>query len=101
MNRISYEWIVEEVDTHGDIFNTSAWDSLRDAKSYASSCAGFCSVRIALRRNIGDMWGDLIDWDYAYLDKSGTVVSDGDAHLRFRRDKLASLSRLAPEFRNA
>lgn len=95
--RISYEWIVEQVDAYGDIVDTSAWDSLRDAKSYASSCDG---VRIALRRSIGDTWGDLIDWDYAYVDKSGAVVSDGNVHLRFRKDKVASLARLSPEFRD-
>lgn len=31
MGRVTYEWVVEEVDEHGDIQDTDCWDTAADA----------------------------------------------------------------------
>jgi hypothetical protein len=76
-NTLYYEWIVEQMDpeTVGtddpEIMDTSAFDSLAEAKAFAAGCD--LPVVIGLTRNVGNDAEGLIDRAWAYPDADGKL----------------------------
>ena len=72
-----YEWIVEQMDpeTFGtadpEIYDTSAFDSLAEAKAFAAQCD--LPVELGLTRNIGNEVEGLLDRSWAYV-KDGKLA---------------------------
>ena len=62
--RVSYEWVVEELDEDGDIVEPVHFDSFAEAAAYGATLA---RADIGLVRNEGDELEGLTDrlWSYA------------------------------------
>jgi hypothetical protein len=61
---VNYEWLAEEVDEHGDIYEVHHFDSYAEAKAFVSK---EYKVHVGLVR---DVWNDaegLIDRTWAYI----------------------------------
>ena len=100
---VTYEFVVEQLDrsagssSEPDIIDTSAFDTLAEATSFARSCNE--PSRIALRRDVGNDLDGLTDRCYAYPDGDGWLperfetadgLQDGPAvPARFRRVRIA------------
>lgn len=66
---VRYEWLVEEVDEHGDIIDTYTWDTasaMFDAMR-ESIAAGLCYHFGIVRDTVRDD-GELIDRQWAYAE---------------------------------
>lgn len=77
-----YEWIVEQMDpaTVGtgdpEIMDTSAFDSLAEAKAFAAQYDGD-PVELGLTRNVGNEVEGLLDRSWAYV-KDGKLADHFD-----------------------
>jgi hypothetical protein len=98
-----YEWIVEEIDEHGDIVDTSAWDTAADALAQADllrlSVPSGWSVDVGLTRNVGNDDEGLTGRSWAYLDaeeRLPAAFTDGDADApvpqRYVRELAAAIA---------
>lgn len=66
---ISYEWIVEEVDCHGDVQETSALNSLAEAKRQMESTPmEGTHYSLGLTRNSGNQDEGILDRQWAYIE---------------------------------
>lgn len=68
--KVSYEWVIEEADEHGDIFNVDHADTLDEAferLAYARELGQSSRVEIALLRLSYDDIGGEQERHYAYL----------------------------------
>lgn len=75
-NKVSYEWVFEEYDEHGDIIDPLFYDHFPQAQEQIEE---FAFVRghtcaVALVRDLGSAEEGLVDRGYAYV--SGTSVPD-------------------------
>lgn len=64
---VSYEWVTEELDEHGDIAYVNGWGSFLGAVTFAKSLAPQ-KVDIALTASWGHEDVGLKDREYAYLE---------------------------------
>lgn len=87
---ITYEWTVEETDEHGDIIDTAAWDTARDAYAHLARRDG--ELSLCLVRHVHDDAGNLVDRQWAYLDGGELPEKfDGGARVPKRyREELAA-----------
>jgi hypothetical protein len=92
---VAYEWIVEEVDAHGDIIDTSAFPTAAQALGYARHAPGAgWHWEIGLTRNVGDDDVGLQDRQWAYISEGKLPTHfDGGASIphRFRRELQQAL----------
>ena len=90
---VVYEWVVEEVDSDGDIVETAAWDTLSDCrKQMAKVNEPGCHWELCLVRNQGNNDQGLQDRQWAY-------VVDGELPDEFDGGAIVPKKYLA-EFRN-
>ena len=65
---VSYEWVAEPVDQHGDIIDPIFGDTFNDVRDVdAADFENAVAVNIALVRNVGNDDQGLQDRQYAYL----------------------------------
>jgi hypothetical protein len=82
---VSYEWIVEQVDEHGDIVDTDAHtkaaDALAAADRWEAQQPPGHSIAIGLTRNTGDADSGLTGRSWAYITdgKLAERFTQGDA----------------------
>lgn len=87
--RINYEWAVESVDEHGDIFDVCHWDTRAEAERWAQDVQPvrdgehnrIVLVRDAVEYVDGDEDG-LVDRQWAYLDENGDLPEEFDGGAR-------------------
>jgi hypothetical protein len=93
--KVTYEWIVEQMDAEGDIYDTSAFDTLPEAQAFAALCDMPCDI--GLRRDRGDDLNGIVDRGTAY---SGDARFDDGAEVpqRFRAllDSLPTCAHFNP-----
>ena len=76
-NKVSYEWVAEETDEHGDIIEPWFGESLHEVL-YCTMDSQF-KVRVALVRNEGNDEDGLQDRQYAYVVNGLLEPFDGGA----------------------
>lgn len=67
----TYEFVLETVDEHDDIIDTSGFDTMKEAHEYALMCDE--PWRICLRRDTGNNVEGITDRFYAYPDANGRL----------------------------
>lgn len=72
-NKVSYEWVFEEYDEHGDIVDPLFSDTLQDALSNVPDIQPHNTYGVALVRSIGNDEDGLINRQYAYIDKDNKL----------------------------
>jgi len=94
MAKVCYEWVAEEMDGEA-VMDTNGFDRLGDALQLADLLTReSCRCRIALRRDIWDEFGRLVDRGYAYT-RDGRVYTDGT---RFPKRMLKRLAMIRDWF---
>lgn len=79
--KVFYEWVVEEVDQHGDIQDVSHWDTFEEAVSVRDQWLsthlwqwGHEHVEIASIRGVGDEDNGLHYRGYAYVNLDNMTI---------------------------
>ena len=71
-----YEWIVEDVDIHGDIQDVNHYDRLEDALRHIGDTDPiFHHYELGLVRDTLCEWDGLIDRYWCYFEKNGELPS--------------------------
>ena len=70
-DRVTYEWVAEETDEHGDVNNCQFFETRAEAEA-APSITG-CPIVVALVRNTGNNADGLTSRYYAYLNEDGSL----------------------------
>lgn len=96
--RTVYEWVVDEVDEHGDVVDVNGHDTAASALAAAKQPAVAPAVRleVGLARNVYNVDGDLLDRQWAYLEAGALPTEfDGGAKVpaRFRQELERALPR--------
>jgi hypothetical protein len=67
MADIRFEWLVEEIDEHGDIIEVHHLDSYAEARASAALVEGYTTA-IGLVRDRGNELDGLLDRQWAYIE---------------------------------
>ncbi len=70
-NEIFYEWVIEELDEHGDIHDVDHCQTFAEAhksRQHLLNCQHINAVDVASRRSVGNELDGLHYWGYAYVD---------------------------------
>ena len=75
--KVFYEWVIEQVDDHGDIQDVSHWDSFAQAMTARDSwltTEGCDCVEVASIRGVGDEDNGLHYRGYAYVNLDDMTI---------------------------
>lgn len=70
--RVSYEWIVETFDSHGDILDVEHFETREQAERAVNPASPTCT-RLGLVRDVFDNFDYLLEREWAYLRDDGTL----------------------------
>ena len=71
-HEISYEWVIEELDEHGDITDCNHWDSLVQSSENRSILSGPFDIGLVFNKGNND--DGLVEREYVYIDKSTLLL---------------------------
>ncbi len=76
-NEIFYEWIIEELDEHGDIHDVDHCETFAEAhksRQHLLDRQHINAVDVASRRSVGNELDGLHYWGYAYVDFENQTI---------------------------
>lgn len=92
-DKVSYEWVCEPLDEHGDIIDPLFGDTLAEVIRFGLKYKGAAEFAYALVRNVGNDIDGIKDREYAYLDHLAQLPdefpSGAQVPQRFHQEKGA------------